>query len=238
MLEDGDGSQTYDSRLTDWVKKRTKKEGAYLVGIADFSRHEVEFWDNSLAHFSKAISLGIRLPDKIITELYDGPTLAYANLYAEVNTKLDKITTFITEKLHQKGYEAERIQASHIVDETKLRGRFPHKTAAVMSGLGWIGKNALLITFEYGPRIRLATIFTDAPLQPDSPQKKSMCGDCDICVTACPVNTIKGNLWRYGISRKRLIDPHKCEDHLKKYEKELGQPVCGICFAVCPYGEK
>ncbi|NIQ06394.1 MAG: epoxyqueuosine reductase [Candidatus Korarchaeota archaeon] len=238
MLEDRDGSQTYDVKFTEEVKKLTKKEGASLVGIGDFSRHVVDFWDNSLSHFSKAISLGIHLPDVIINEIYDGPTLAYANLYDEVNTKLDKITSFITETLHRNGYEAERIQASNIIDETKLRGRFPHKTAAVISRLGWIGKNALLITFEYGPRIRLATIFTDAPLQPDSPQKKSMCGDCEICVRACPVNAIKGNLWEYGISRKRLIDPHKCENHLKKYEKELGQPVCGICFAVCPYGEK
>ena len=63
---------------------------------------------------------------------------------------------------------------------------FPHKTAATQAGLGWIGKTALFVSPRLGPRLRLATVFTDAELPVGEPVTEGRCGSCRRCVDACP----------------------------------------------------
>ena len=70
---------------------------------------------------------------------------------------------------------------------SKLYSLFNHKMAATSAGLGWIGKNGLLISTDYGPRLSLATVLTDAPLEPDAPMEHSLCGECMLCMKHCPV---------------------------------------------------
>ena len=58
--------------------------------------------------------------------------------------------------------------------------------AATSAGLGWIGKNGLLISPDHGPRLSLATVLTDARLRPDEPIEHCLCGECMLCIEHCP----------------------------------------------------
>ncbi|MBW2340498.1 MAG: hypothetical protein JRF50_09160 [Deltaproteobacteria bacterium] len=65
------------------------------------------------------------------------------------------------------------------------------KAVGRLGGLGWQSKSLLLVNPDYGPRTRLATILTDAPLNPHGPIE-NRCGDCTKCKDACPPGAIKG----------------------------------------------
>lgn len=68
---------------------------------------------------------------------------------------------------------------------------FSHKHAAYLSGLGSFGQNNVLLTPEYGPRVRFVSIFTNAEVEGDSIKTKDLCIKCLACVRECPVNAIK-----------------------------------------------
>jgi len=122
-------------------------------------------------------------------------------------------------------------------DPNTLVAGFSHKRAAVLAGLGWIGKNCLLITPEFGPRVRLATILVDGDLPPGTPMTKSLCGACTACTAACPGGFITGVLWEQGMSRGRMLDAHGCDEFRESHRPLLGrESECGRCLLVCPRG--
>lgn len=222
--------------FTSELKKFILNNGASIVGIADLTllndyKHEPEVPKG----FSRAISIGVRLSDEIINKITKGPTKAYVELYRETNNKLDKIATQTLKQLERNNYKTLRIPASKRINQQKLFGKFPHKTAAILSGLGWIGRSALLISFDLGPRVRFATILTNAPLIAGKAQETSNCGSCKICVDACPAEAITGELWFFGDPRSKIFNAHACGKHLKTQEKRVGKAICGICVAVCPH---
>ncbi len=225
--------------FTNNLKKFILENGASIVGIADLTilidyKHEPVVPRG----FSRAISIGIGLSDEIINKIKKGPTNVYAEHYRKTNESLDEITKLIVSELEDKGFKTLRIPASQRINWQKLYGEFPHKTAAILSGLGWIGKSAMLITFEHGPRVRLATVLTNAPLSVDEAQETSNCGSCKICVDTCPPKAITGELWFFGDPRHKMYDAHACNKHLKIQEQRVGETICGICIAVCPFGKK
>jgi epoxyqueuosine reductase len=114
---------------------------------------------------------------------------------------------------------------------------------AVQAGLGEYGRLGLLITPEYGPRVRLGKIFTDLPLHPDRPFRfgvKEFCQQCRRCATACPAQAIpagaptdrphnQSNL--VGV-RKWTVDGEKCFNFWANQNSD-----CSICIRVCPYNK-
>jgi epoxyqueuosine reductase QueG len=220
------------------LKESILADGASIVGIADIENLEdnFEFDELELKKYARAISIGLKLPDSIIDNIEDGPTLEYAQLYRDANKELDRIATNLENKLRELNYLALAIPASKRYNHEKLAAIFPHKTAAILSGLGWIGKSALLISFECGPRVRLVTVLTNAVLEADKPQKESNCGTCNNCVEYCPAEAITGELWIFGVERSKIFDAYKCKKHTSKMKKEVGETICGICIAVCPFG--
>jgi epoxyqueuosine reductase QueG len=121
---------------------------------------------------------------------------------------------------------------------SKLYHMVTHKMAATSAGIGWIGKSGLLISPEYGPRLSLATVLTDAPLEPDTPFAASLCGECSMCVEHCPSEALHGEEW----SRERpfpiLVDTARCRGHKTTRRISAGKPNCGLCITICPYGRK
>ncbi|MBI2957647.1 MAG: epoxyqueuosine reductase [Chloroflexi bacterium] len=97
--------------------------------------------------------------------------------------------------LEERGYRAALIAAASPIEmskETKgLLGDISLRHAAVAAGLGRIGRNRLLLTAKYGPRVRLGALVTDAPLPPDAPVAQSPCDDCGLCVQACPAQALE-----------------------------------------------
>ncbi|MBY8995959.1 MAG: epoxyqueuosine reductase [Candidatus Heimdallarchaeota archaeon] len=231
--------QDENQDFTNSVKNSVLENEASIVGIADLTildeyKHEPVIPKG----FTRAVSIGIRLTDKVIDKITKGPTKEYAELYRKTNEKLNEVATHIASKFENEGFKTLRIPASQTVNYQKRYGKFPHKTAAILSGLGWIGKSALLISFEHGPRVRFATVLTDAPLIADKAQETSNCGSCKICVDACPADAMTGELWFFGDSRNKIFNAHACHKHLKIQEQKIGETICGICVALCPYGKK
>ena len=104
---------------------------------------------------------------------------------------------------------------------------------ATRSGLGWIGKTDLLVSRRFGPRVRLASILTDLPLEPlASPIDESRCGSCSLCVDACPAGAATGEPWSAGIHRDRYFDAFKCRDcrGISRRTVEPAISLCGRCL--------
>ena len=125
-------------------------------------------------------------------------------------------------------------------DETELLAPFSFKYAATRAGIGWIGKNDVVITQRYGPRVRLSAVLTDAPLSSGEPITESKCPDgCVLCVEACPCKALHGVRWDASKQRSELIDYQRCNRMRSSFIPELGRKhACGRCFVACPFGKK
>jgi len=223
------------------LKEYCKRNGADLAGITDlepFRRRLPTLPENLLKPYLHAISVAIHLDDRIIAEISDSPTPEYAQHYRAVNNALDSLTAQIVRWIHEKGFSARTIPASHIIDETNLLGNISHRAVARMAGLGWQGKSLLIINPEFGPRIRLATVLTDMPLDADQPLENS-CGKCTACVKACPASAIKNaSTNSYYDNREIALDLARCHQKLLEFKAlpGIGHMLCGICIVACPYG--
>lgn len=188
-----------------------------------------------------SITIAVRLSDYIIDEISDVPTHTYFHHYRSVNFMIDQITLRCMLLLQEWGYKAFAVPASQTVKtkQDKYTGIFQHKTAATRAGLGWIGKSGLLITPEYGPRIRLGTVLTDMELPYGNPVTEGRCGECQLCVTSCPAMALHGINWKVGMPRKQIVDAHACSTYMHDNFRHIGRgSVCGICIRICPYGSK
>ena len=117
--------------------------------------------------------------------------------------------------------------------ENPYNGVAPHKTCAVLSGLGFVGKSGLFIHNEFGSKVRLATVLTNAPLESITPVIQNKCGDCTVCMKACPAGAIYGTLPK--TDGERNFDAEKCSKYMKEHFQDIGRgSVCGICIKVCP----
>lgn len=215
------------NKILDW--------GVSFIGFSNVG----ENLPQSLKKVKYAITIGVRLSDFVIDEISDKPTYTYFHHYRTVNTLIDQVTLKGQILIQNKGYEAMAVPASQTVNnlEDKYSGVFPHKTAAVKAGLGWIGKSGLFISSEHGPRVRLGTILTDMELPLQHHVLEEGCGVCTSCVESCPAMAITGNSWTEGCDRSSIIDAKACSDYMNQKFKHIGRgSVCGICMRVCPKG--
>jgi epoxyqueuosine reductase QueG len=228
---------------TDQIKNKIVGWGADLVGIADveFLKELQTIPPDLLYPFTRAISIAVQLPVSVFEMISEQPTPIYASVYQTANRFLDELAFKISKQLQSDGYLSLPIPASQILDRENWYAAISHKAVARMAGLGWQGKNLLLITPKYGSRVRLVTVLTNAPLKTDAPIK-NRCGKCMLCHDACPVGAIKGvNTEDYYKNRDEALYFHKCVEKLTgEFAKlpDVGVPICGICIKVCPFGRK
>jgi epoxyqueuosine reductase QueG len=230
-------------QYTKQIKTQLFEWGADLAGIADVAAlkglevHPPEL----LRGFTRAVSLAILLPASIFETLIDQPTPGYSVVYQTANQLLDKIAFRAAVALEKDGFHSLPIPASQVLDRENWYAAISHKAVARMAGLGWQGKSLLLVTPEYGPRVRLATILTDAPLTAGSPIG-NRCGKCRLCRDACPAHAIKGiNTRDHYQNRDDALDFSRCADKLTGEFAKLpgiGSPICGLCIKVCPFGRQ
>jgi len=219
--------------------------GADYFGIADLTPARdtiLEQGGTEIAQYPRSISVGIALFHTIVNQLFRRPDRAAAvsyrsHCYEVINVRLDQVISRVASILQRGGHSAFPIPASRRVDDDRICAIFSHKLSAHLAGLGWIGKNCLLITPDMGPRVRWATVLTDAPLTPTGRPIVERCGDCHECVDICPVGGFTGQPFRAEEPRAARFDAGKCDRYFSKMkEKDTETAVCGLCLYTCPYG--
>lgn len=207
--------------------------GADLVGFCKLNEQPIKE-DLSLTY---AITIAVKLPDAVLKTIDKKPTISYFHEYRSANALLDSISFRCARYLEKQGYNGFPIAASQSTadDKNSFKGVFSHKTAGRLSGLGFIGKSGLFISKDFGSKIRLATILTDAPLESEAPIIENGCGSCDKCVKSCPAGAISGIVYKEGMDREEFFSAEKCSKHMKSYNDIGRGSVCGICIKTCPY---
>ncbi len=223
--------------LTDHIRADLVAHGADIAAPADL-RELPEDVRDSLPH---ALLIGVALDREVVREIAGGPTPRYFEIYREVNRRLTGLAGRASELIRQKGFRAVPLSpTTENVERINLRTPLPHKTVATRAGIGWIGRNALLITPRFGSAIRFASVLTDAELGPSAPVNVSRCGTCTACVEACPGKAPSGLSWKAGMERDDFFDANACFRTAKALSGRAGMnaTICGICIAVCPWTKR
>lgn len=211
------------------IEEFLKSNGVYDVGFA-----KVPDAPEGLPY---AVSIVVALSNAVVDEIEDAPTFTYFHHYRTVNAFIDRMLLQTGMILQREGYRYIPIPASQSVKTGKVRthrGRYSHKKAAVLAGLGTIGKSTLFLHPVLGPRVRLGTLFTDYPLTDCAKTAISKCGDCNLCVNACPAHAIKGTEWHEGLERDAMFDAEACNSYMRGHFMKIGRgAVCGVCMKAC-----
>jgi epoxyqueuosine reductase len=226
----------------DTLFRLCRKIGLDIYGVADIDnlRGLKTGPPGLLENFTRVVVIGTHLSDWVFSHMPDGPTHLYLSQYKTANRFLDWAAFIIQGEIQRSRRRALAIPASQIVDEDSWRGSFFHQAAAVSAGVGWVGKNFLVVHPRFGPRIRLASILTDLPFKPAGKMVSSKCGQCRACVEACPAGALTGapSEYRYE-SRSEALDVNRCVKFIeRRIEKDPRIPelICGLCIAACPQG--
>ena len=214
-------------RLEEWLNRNYQGKMAYLSN-----------------HFDKRLDPtklveGAKTVVSLIYNYYPGQELphqpediklakyAYGADYHEV------IRAKLTEFLEVIKEEVGEINGRSFVDSAPVMER----QWAQRAGLGWIGKNSLLLNRQMGSFFFLADLIIDLEATPDTPLVKDYCGTCTACIDACPTD---------AIVQPEVIDASKCISYLTIELKEAipdefaGKMEnwvfgCDICQDVCPW---
>lgn len=210
------------------IKKLCLDAGADLFGVADITSIKDEFLLSDLAkkRIKRGISLGVRVSDAVLDEIQEAPNKIYFHHYRTINMFLDQLALRLINFIQNKGFFALAVPASQIVDWQKQNAHLSHKKIGLLAGLGWIGRNNLLVNENLGSQFRLVTVLTDMDLEADKAVKEN-CGSCRLCINVCPVGAIK--------DKKEDFDHNKCFEKLKEFQKQkiVDQYICGICVRAC-----
>ena len=239
----GSGSRIHDpDELKKILGDRCREMEIPMVGIAGADR-----WDTPLFHpwvpedfrprsiFPETrsvlvIGLPIHLP-----VLETSPSIWYREEYHTVNTLLDQYTYRLAAFLNRQGYPSVfvprdgygsiRVLLKHPV------AFFSHRHAAFLAGLGNFGVNNMVLTPEFGPRVRFGAVLTAADLPQDPLREAPLCIRCMRCVELCPSRALAE-----GEYPEQLTEKSACATYSAHLNERYVSP-CGICIKVCPVGE-
>lgn len=195
-----------------------------------------------LEPYARAVSLAMALDDAELEGIVDAPTPRYADHYRAVNKRLAVLVEGVAGWLREQGFSALALApTTENFDPVRCVDQLSHKAVAVAAGIGWQGKSVVTVSPEFGPRMRLVTVLTDAPLPVDGPVR-NRCGGCTACTDACPVQAIKNvnTTWHYA-SRDEALHFERCRHKLMEEFKPrpgISASVCGVCLVACPWGRR
>lgn len=210
------------------LKNYCLEQGADLFGFADISQEKKSFNlpEELTSDLNRAVSLAVSISRAVLTDIKDAPTKLYFHHYRTTNVFLDQLALKVCHWLQRQAAKAVPIPASQILDWQKQTAHLSHKRIAYLAGLGWIGRNNLLVNEKLGANFRLVTILTDCGFEADKPREFD-CGPCRKCLEACPVSAIK--------EKPGDFDHLACFEKLKEFQKNriVDQFICGVCVKNC-----
>jgi len=210
------------------LKKFCQNLDLDLFGVADISKIKDEFLlsQKILSRLDKAVCLGVVLSRAVLEEIETAPDKLYFHHYRTLNTFLDQVALKAAKYIQKKGFLALPIPASQILDWQNQKAHLSHKKVGYLAGLGWLGRNNLLVNNQFGSQFRLVSILTNMPLKIDRITKQD-CGSCRLCIKVCPAAAITDNPEDFNYL--------KCFEKLKEFQKQklVDQYICGICVKVC-----
>ncbi|MHB8992785.1 MAG: hypothetical protein ACYC66_14280 [Chloroflexota bacterium] len=249
--------------LTEELRELSLREGGYLFGVAGVDRFDGAPRGHHPAEIVKGartvIAIGIPLVEQIADweEMFQdsellGPdirkTMLQDYLYSEVNynfinDRLNQIALRLTLHLQARGYRSSCFPATFGHGFKQFHdmmpgwmGLFSQRHAAVRAGLGEFGLNNVVVTPEYGPRVRFNTVITQAPLtvSPLLQEKACLGSGCSLCLERCGGHALRllpsfddREVWLNPVSR---TDMARCREVRK-------EAFCyGRCLQVCPVG--
>lgn len=196
------------------VERVAKQEGVDLVGfVGPGGLKGIDLpWARS------AVVFGIAVRDDLLVTGFKYPHWPKARQLIEI--LLDNIAQNLAARLEALGYRAVAVSSSE--------PKYGVRRLALEAALGSIGKNGLIVTPQFGPRVRFGAVLTSAPLKPGPTEKREYCTGCNICVERCPAGAIAAT-----------VDRERCIEYTRKNLlklSEYSERHCLVCTNVCPVG--
>jgi epoxyqueuosine reductase len=226
-------ADTFD-RLDDWLRRGFAGDMGYMTGHAEARRHP----ESILPHVKSIVMVGMNYKDG--KERGSSPAFPAGSGRVALYARGLDYHVVLKHRLKQLlGWVQAEIPACRgrgVVDTAPLLER----DFARRAGLGWFGKNTMLLNKKLGSYFFLGALLLDIELQPDSPHQTAHCGTCTACLDACPTEAFPS---------PGALDSRKCISYLTI---ELRGPVpeplrtgmgdwlfgCDICQEVCPWNRK
>jgi epoxyqueuosine reductase QueG len=228
-----------DSNLTEVLRDMSFRLGADFIGITDPSCFENSDYTGNkpqdvMTDLQSVIILGVSVPRGAFETLPKGRA-EYTNTLMAATATLRIIAFQLAKLIEKEGYLATIAPSEGsefgywYANRETLKADFSFKYTAYHAGVGNFGMNHLLITKDFGPKVRMTAILTNAPLGRDKktelPFINDACSKCMKCIEICPVD---------ALTAEGVIHREKCADYMFNV---LGGLRCGLCIKVCPLNQ-
>jgi epoxyqueuosine reductase len=222
----------YEHHLKDWIDRNYHGAMSYMAENHDKRCHPEQLVPGTIRVVCVRMDYALDSEDSL--ESMQNTGKAYVSRYARgrdyhklIRKRLQKLARRIQDVTGPFGYRA-------FVDSAPVLER----ALAEKSGMGWIGKNTMLINKQAGSWFFLGELFTDLPLPVDE-QVSDHCGSCSACLDICPTN---------AFVKPNLLDATRCISYLTielrtsipvEFRKLMGNRIygCDDCQIVCPWNK-
>ena len=222
----------YEHHLKDWIDRNYHGAMSYMAENRDKRCHPEQLVPGTIRVVCVRMDYALDSEDSL--ESMQNTGKAYVSRYARgrdyhklIRKRLQKLARRIQDVVGPFGYRA-------FVDSAPVLER----ALAEKSGMGWIGKNTMLINKQAGSWFFLGELFTDLPLPVDE-QVSDHCGSCSACLDICPTN---------AFVKPNLLDATRCISYLTielrtsipvEFRKPMGNRIygCDDCQIVCPWNK-
>jgi len=213
------------------IKRIILNLGADLCGIANidrFANAPAGFHPSDIHKECKSVIVfAKRLPKGLV---YINPRIVYKHANDLSINEVDTITYESALAIEQLGCIAVPLPCDGPVDywekeNLRAKGILSMRHAAVLAGLGSLGKNTLVINKRYGNFLTLGAILTDLDLQSDPLSEELCIADCRLCLDNCPTKALDGKT-----TNQKLCRPHTYTTN----DRGLEVVNCNTCRTICP----
>ena len=222
----------YKNSFKTWIKNKFHGEMEYMERHQELRLHPERLLPGTIRVITVRMDYKSTIENSLLFK--QSKNMAYISHYARgrdyhklIRKRLETLARKITTKTYRHGYRA-------FTDSAPILER----ALAEKAGIGWIGKNTMLINKSAGSWFFLGELFTDIPLPIDEPTT-SNCGSCSACIEACPTNAFVG---------PNILDATRCISYLtiesrgaipEQFRNAIGNRIfgCDDCQLVCPWNK-